>query len=44
MLWNKWFWTAFFSNFLIFRSQADSDNGSEGGGVAEYVGGMEEEQ
>ena len=43
MLWNKWFQTIFFSNFLIFRSQADSDNGHEGGGVAEDAGRKEVE-
>ena len=42
MLWNKWFWTTFFSNFLIFSSQADNDNGCEGGGVAKDTGGKEE--
>ena len=42
MLWNKWFRTTFFSNFLIFSSQADNDNGHEGGGVAEAAGGKEE--
>ena len=38
MLWNKWFRTTFFSNFLIFSTQADNDNGHEGGGVAEDAG------
>ena len=28
----------FFSNFLIFRTEADNDNGHEGGGVAEDEG------
>ena len=28
--------------FLIFSSQADSDNGCEGGGVAKDAGGKEE--
>ena len=40
----KWFWTTFFSNFLIFSSQADNDNGHEGGGVAEDAGGKEENE
>ena len=43
MLWNKWFLTEFFSNFLIFSSQADSDDGHEGGGMAEDAGGKEVE-
>ena len=41
-MWKKWFPTTFFSNFLIFNSQADSDNGHEGGGVAKDVGRKEE--
>ena len=32
----------YFSNFLIFSSQGDNDNGCEGGGVAEDAGGKEE--
>ena len=44
MLWNKWFQTTFFSNFLIFRTEADNDNGHEGGGVAEDEGRKEVEQ
>ena len=36
---NKWFRTTFFSNFLIFSSQAYNHNGHEGGGVAEDAGG-----
>ena len=36
--------TEFFSNILIFSSQADSDNQHEGGGVAEDAGGKEVEQ
>ena len=39
----KWIRTEFFSNSLIFSSQADSDNGHEGGGVAQDVGGKEVE-
>ena len=35
--------TTFFSNFVIFRSQAESDNGCEGGDVAEDAGGKEVE-
>ena len=31
-----------FSNFLIFSSQGDNDDGREGGGVAEDAGGKEE--
>ena len=31
-----------FSNFLIFSSQGDNDDGHEGGGVAEDAGGKEE--
>ena len=31
------------SNFLIFRSQTDSDKRCEGGGVAKDVGGKEVE-
>ena len=42
MLCNKWFQTTFFSNFLIFSSQGDNDNGREGGGVAEDAGRKEE--
>ena len=42
MLWNKWFQTTFFFNFLIFSSQADNDDRCEGGGVAEDAGGKEE--
>ena len=34
----------FFSNSLIFSSQADSDNWCEGGGVAKDAGGKEVEQ
>ena len=30
-----------FSNFLIFSSQGDNDDGREGGGVAEDAGGKE---
>ena len=30
-----------FSNFLIFSSQGDNDDGCEGGGVAEDAGGKE---
>ena len=30
-----------FSNFLIFSSQGDNDDGHEGGGVAEDAGGKE---
>ena len=44
MFWNKLFQTRFFSNFLIFRSQAESDNGHKGGGVAEDAGRKEVEQ
>ena len=32
----------FFSNFLIFSSQGDNDDGREGGGVAKDAGGKEE--
>ena len=32
------------SNFLIFRSQTDSDKGCGGGGVAKGEGGKEVEQ
>ena len=31
-----------FSNFLIFSSQGDNNDGHEGGGVAEDAGGKEE--
>ena len=31
-----------FSNFLIFSSQGDNDDGCEGDGVAEDAGGKEE--
>ena len=33
-----------FSNFLIFSSQGDNDDGCEGGGVAEDAGGKEEKR
>ena len=36
--------TEFFSIFLIFSSQADSDNKHEGGSVAQDAGGKEVEQ
>ena len=39
MFWNKWFQTALFSNFLIFRNLNESDKGHEGGGVAKDAGG-----
>ena len=32
----------FFSNFLIFRTEADNDNGREGGDVAKDAGRKEE--
>ena len=33
----------FFSNILIFRTEADNDNGHEGGGVAKDEGRKEVE-
>ena len=43
-MWNKRFRTTFFSNFLIFSTEADNDNGHERGGVAKDEGRKEVEQ
>ena len=39
---NQFFEPHSFSNFLIFSSQGDNDDGREGGGVAEDASGKEE--
>ena len=43
MLWNKWVWSAFFSNFFRDQAESDSEKVCEGGGMAE-AGQKEEEK